>query len=176
MARYAVTYSCGHEAEVALFGPHKERERKIEWMRQSALCPACYVAARDAERQKAQADAEAKAERDGLPALLGSEKQIAWAERIRREKMDALYKLAAIADPYNGKDASMAEAKAYAEFAERIFTAALMAVEAKAEAGWWINRRDDAVTQLIRGEMRAEDVAEAGRLQAAYAAAAQARR
>lgn len=40
--KYNVIYSCGHEAEAQLFGPMKERERKIEWMKTQGLCPDCY--------------------------------------------------------------------------------------------------------------------------------------
>lgn len=37
--KYDVTYSCGHEGTVELFGPGKERDRKLAWIQGSALCP-----------------------------------------------------------------------------------------------------------------------------------------
>lgn len=37
-----VTYSYGHTGEVQLFGSNKDRERKIKWYEESALCPECY--------------------------------------------------------------------------------------------------------------------------------------
>ncbi len=42
MAKYGVTYSCGHEGSLELYGPHKERAQKIEWYENTAVCPACY--------------------------------------------------------------------------------------------------------------------------------------
>lgn len=42
MAKYDVTYSCGHEGTVELFGKEKDRQRKIEWYESTGLCPECY--------------------------------------------------------------------------------------------------------------------------------------
>lgn len=50
--KYSVKFSCGHEATVQLFGPTKERNRKIEWFEEQGLCPACYAAAKEAEKAK----------------------------------------------------------------------------------------------------------------------------
>lgn len=41
MAKYTINYSCGHNGEVSLYGKHKDRERKIEWM-EGGVCPSCY--------------------------------------------------------------------------------------------------------------------------------------
>lgn len=40
--KYTVKFSCGHEAEIELFGPTKERERKIKYYEQYGVCPDCY--------------------------------------------------------------------------------------------------------------------------------------
>ncbi|NDL68000.1 hypothetical protein [Anaerotalea alkaliphila] len=79
MGKYTVNHTCGHTVEVQLFGPIKERERKMEWM-QSTICSDCY------RKQEAEA-AKAKAENSGLPELQGSEKQIAWALKLRQEQI-----------------------------------------------------------------------------------------
>ena len=42
MAKYSITMSCGHDEMVELFGPMKERERKIKWFNESGLCKKCY--------------------------------------------------------------------------------------------------------------------------------------
>ena len=52
MAKTTVTYSCGHEGEIVLSGPRRERERKIDWAESSGLCRDCYIAER---RQKEEA-------------------------------------------------------------------------------------------------------------------------
>ncbi len=49
MAKYGVTYSCGHEGQVQLYGPQKERDRKLEWMARDGLCPECYKSHKRAE-------------------------------------------------------------------------------------------------------------------------------
>ena len=48
MAKYSVKYACGHEGEVELYGPHKERETKMAWM-ETVDCPDCYAAKKFAD-------------------------------------------------------------------------------------------------------------------------------
>ena len=78
MAKYDVVFSCGHEERIELFGKGSERERKIAWFEKYGLCSCCYKA-------EQQAKAAARAAAWELPALTGSPKQIAWAERIRSD-------------------------------------------------------------------------------------------
>jgi len=75
MAKYAVTYKCGHAGAVDIVGTNVngERERKAAWYAQQ-LCPECYKAAKAAEAEKAN---------EGYPELRGSDKQVAWANQIR---------------------------------------------------------------------------------------------
>lgn len=42
MAKYDITYSCGHEGVVELLGKERDRQRKIEWYKSTGLCPECY--------------------------------------------------------------------------------------------------------------------------------------
>lgn len=42
MAKYDVTYSCGHAGVVELFGKEKDRQNKIQWYESDGLCPECY--------------------------------------------------------------------------------------------------------------------------------------
>lgn len=78
MAKYNVTYKCGHTVEVQLYGKESERQRKIAWYA-TINCHECEA--------KAHA---AKAEAAGLPALEGSEKQIEWATRLRNNALSVL--------------------------------------------------------------------------------------
>lgn len=72
-----VTFSCGHTGEVQLFGSNKDRERKIKWYEESALCPNCY------KKQQEERGKELAAEYN-LPEITGvSDKQIAFAESLR---------------------------------------------------------------------------------------------
>ena len=75
MAKYLITYKCGHEVERQLFGKISDRENYISWA-QEQLCPACQ---RKIHHNEVLADAVAK----GYPELEGSEKQVAWAMDLR---------------------------------------------------------------------------------------------
>jgi len=41
MAKYQVTYGCGHTGTVDLIGPTKQRENRLEWLA-TQLCPDCW--------------------------------------------------------------------------------------------------------------------------------------
>lgn len=130
MAKYTVTYSCGHDGVVELFGPGKERERKLEWYRDVAVCPECYKAQKQAEVAKAN---------EGLVALTGSEKQVAWAMDIRGK----------YAEECAAKAARLAEIDAArAQYALDTIRALMNKVT---EAKWWIDNQyniDAALKQL----------------------------
>lgn len=48
--KFDVKFSCGHEARIDLYGPMKERARKIEWYQECGICPTCYAAKIEAEK------------------------------------------------------------------------------------------------------------------------------
>lgn len=51
MAKYVVTHSCGHTQVHMLFGPTKDRERKLEWMA-TQPCTECWAAQKREEEAK----------------------------------------------------------------------------------------------------------------------------
>ena len=71
MAKYTITYKCGHTEEMQLFGKMNDRDRKIAWYA-TQDCPECKAAA-----------AKAAAKERGLVELEGTAKQVVWAEQIR---------------------------------------------------------------------------------------------
>lgn len=85
--KYTVTFSCGHEATVDLFGKTSERERRIAWYEKEGICPDCYRKMKEDERRQADAELAAYAEKIeteyNLPVLEGTEKQVSWARKIR---------------------------------------------------------------------------------------------
>jgi hypothetical protein len=93
MAKYDVEYSCGHSGEVVLFGPGKERERKLEWYHNSASCPDCYQKEKDEAKRIQNAEAAKSNTEMSLPKLTGSEKQIAWANTIRIDRIKRIDEL-----------------------------------------------------------------------------------
>ena len=46
-----ITYSCGHEGTIEVFGKAEERERKIKWFSEYGLCPDCYKAEKQTEEK-----------------------------------------------------------------------------------------------------------------------------
>lgn len=84
MAKYQITMSCGHVETHDVIGKRQQREWRISKL-ESELCSDCLAHQREKENQ---ANAQLNAE-SGLPALTGSEKQIAWAETIRAKAYQA---------------------------------------------------------------------------------------
>jgi hypothetical protein len=89
VAKHTVDHTCGHSQTHQLYGPHKERERKLAWL-EGTPCSECYRARKDTERASANAAAAEQNQLAALPALTGSERQIAWAESIRKPICAAL--------------------------------------------------------------------------------------
>jgi len=89
MAKYAITHSCGHTQTHALFGPGRDRERKLEWLA-GTLCSDCWQAEKDRQHAAETAAAQAQAQIAGLPALTGTPKQVGWAEALRAQALNSL--------------------------------------------------------------------------------------
>src|SRR5690606_9661536 len=78
MPKVSVTYACGHEDRVYIYGSSKDREwkkRRIE----SQMCPECFQKHVQDKNKKSEALAAVL----GFRQLEGSEKQVAWANTIR---------------------------------------------------------------------------------------------
>ncbi len=89
MAKYTITYKCGHTAEVQLYGKESERKRKIKWY-YTINCPECE--AREAAKV---------ADEKGYPELTGTPKQVAWANQIRNKAVALYEELCATAPEQN---------------------------------------------------------------------------
>lgn len=86
MAKYDVTYKCGHTETVQLYGKIDDRMKKIEWMEQHAVCSECKR--KETEEKHRQEYEKALQQSESLPVLQGSEKQVAWAMTIRQKWID----------------------------------------------------------------------------------------
>lgn len=54
MAKHTITAGCGHTTIQQLYGPHAERQRRIDWMQSPAgKCNPCYA---EAKRNDERAD------------------------------------------------------------------------------------------------------------------------
>lgn len=152
MAKYYVNCSgCGQEMMVQLFGKTRDREYKLDhWVWE---CDECLAKQRAAENA---ASAEENAE-NGFVQLVGSEKQIAWAEMIRANKIKKIADAAErdfptlinvvslsadlsekyIATNLSREEMSVYFPKVYGHFA---------LIES---ARWWIDSRNDDTMHLV---------------------------
>lgn len=142
MAKYEITHTCGHGETVQIYGTntHGERERSAEWQA-SRLCRDCYRA-----QQTAQAAADAAAQ--SLPALQGSEKQIAWALTIRAkaladaqqaiDRQQAIILRRAGVESVAGLDAGQ---RAAWDRGVALLQSGLAALRAQTDSRFWIDRR-----------------------------------
>ncbi len=137
MAKQTITRSCGHEETIQIYGPHKDRARKAEY-EATKLCRECWRAQAQAEREEQSRTAAQRNKEQGLPALTGSEKQIAWAESIRAEKQAELERLVEQA----AKSSPTPEQR-------QQFNDAIAAVLAETAASWWIDNRDRTARQIV---------------------------
>lgn len=93
MAHYTVKFACGHTAEIQLFGKESERQSKIKYLEESGMCPSCFKKQKEEAKKAAEAQAAAEASEMGLLELAGSEKQVAWATKIRNGLMESISKM-----------------------------------------------------------------------------------
>ena len=141
-----VTCKCGHTITIELFGENEERERKIAWQ-EGSLCPECYRAAQAKEAAKSASE-------DNLPELTGSEKQVAWAMRIRADRVKEARDLAEGTKARNARilalhpDKAEDAAKADAMVDESL--AKILAwIRTETEARFWIDTRDETARDLF---------------------------
>lgn len=87
MAKYDVTYSCGHTVTIQLYGKIKDREWKLK-NEETKLCPDCWEKYLEEQRAKENAEAAAANKEAGLPELEGTERQVSWAESIRKKVIE----------------------------------------------------------------------------------------
>lgn len=93
MAKYEIKFSCGHTETIQLYGKMKDRQRKIEYFEREGLCSECYkkALAQEKESKEKVIDSYIESVIGQLPKLVGSEKQVAWANKLRKEMIaDAL--------------------------------------------------------------------------------------
>ena len=144
----------------------KEAERKAQWAVGRYHCQDCE----EKSRQAANAQAAQQNASKGLPVLTGSEKQIAWAEKIRADKLATLESLSEVQgiqfhgywdfhhlrDVLSTADKSAIDACRYdlnqafavctqLPYIKRGFD--LLANQTK--AAWWIDNRDSKLSFLV---------------------------
>jgi hypothetical protein len=124
--QYNVTYACGHEGTVQLYGKRSEREWKLA-REEEKLCPDCWKAERDEKRKQKNAEAAEANAAAGLPPLEGTEAQVLWAESIRQEALKFIH------DYYTGDPYGLDDFDDYLK--------GLESIKQRVSASWWIDNR-----------------------------------
>jgi len=136
MAWYDGTFRCGHKGRVNVIGPAKNRQYWID-LKFSGLCPECEANRKGEEYASAFERAQASAARHGYPNILGSEKQVEWATRIREEIMAPAF---ARAERIEAK-AKVNPTERSAADVQRINSTLKWIVNAHTDASFWIEHR-----------------------------------
>jgi len=141
MALFTILHKCGHSAERQITGKESLRQGTADWFA-GRDCPDCFKKAQQIERDKAAADAIAKA--GDLITLEGSDKQVSWAIAIRA----ALIISAEEAIEKYGVKIAKARLEYRQKYAHSIAAMILAgdktleALKAEKSAKWWIDNRD----------------------------------
>lgn len=143
MAQYVVTRICGHEETVALFGKHRDREWRLSAVEPQKLCHECWQKEVEKKRAEETRLAAEEAKESGLPAMVGTEKQVAWAERIRLQMLGGMEELITRAQ-------NQREAMAKLGLSAENIDAAMKAIQQKTSASWWIDHRDAGAYELAK--------------------------
>lgn len=145
MAKHTIVRACGHSEVVTIRGSAKRLDLKLGRER-ARTCRPCYV-----ESQRVLAEAAAEAE--GLPALAGTPKQLAWALTLRQK---ALSEAKAHLDHLRESGQLQGRVAKDMELFEAQKERVLEPLKAQAEAAWWIDRRHDSPVMLLES-LWAED-------------------
>jgi hypothetical protein len=137
--RYEITHRCGHISNIDLFGPRPERERKVEWL-ESQQCQQCRLVEDGARAAEANAA-------DNLPVIVGSPKQVAWAEQIRRKALDHAARVRQV-DPGALAAAMKPEIIALGTEYVQTYEATMTKLRTETSARWWIDNRNTVDTML----------------------------
>lgn len=148
MAKETITFSCGHDCVVELFGRSADRKRRAEWMA-SDICPDCAAKNRKEKAEQLAAEAEA----DGLPKLTGTEKQIVWAEQLRADffkKADNRRAKSIAAMNASREKMSDDEIEQYNCNLREWDEGVAYIASNKVQSSWWINVRNKDVLDVVR--------------------------
>lgn len=133
MAKYTITCACGHEHTFSLVGPHKSREWYLDKAKNED-CPACKEETRKAAIEFENKVAAEKSAEMELPELVGSPKQIAWANTLRIAFIDIMEKKMSKVKPE------------YADMFQRFYDM----ITSETSAKFFIDTRDENISELFR--------------------------
>jgi hypothetical protein len=86
---HIITHACGHGQIHHLAGYARQQEQKAKWL-ETTRCRECFIADKQAVQAEAAARDVAAVAHLTLPALSGSDRQIAWATSLRAARLLAM--------------------------------------------------------------------------------------
>lgn len=123
---------CKKEYSRETYTARDSKQTKKFWREKAGteygLCYDCYQEQKQQERAKASMEAAMKAKEMNLPELQGSEKQVAWAEKIRIEMLSFFERYAQ---------------ERYVQKRQETIDLFLASVRKENRAKWWIDNRFD---------------------------------
>ncbi|GAA0739251.1 helix-turn-helix domain-containing protein [Dactylosporangium roseum] len=132
MALYEIKRACGHTEEIQIYGTNTRGQHQWRADREAEKpCANCLAE----QRRKQSSEAAQVAATSGLPALTGSDKQIAWAETIR------LAGLASLEDYARRHTGHISDATTRARVTDTLLRILTRIASAHADARWWIDNR-----------------------------------
>jgi hypothetical protein len=144
--QYQIDHVCGHTVTHQLFGKMRDREQKIAWLKRQP-CLDCL-------RAQEYTEAQEYANQVGLPDLVGSDKQVAWAMTIRHQAVQRLdeYRVRLTGQITQAADRQFPDpteretrmATAFAQLENQI-----TAIRARTSAKYWIDRREYSANQFV---------------------------
>ena len=150
MSKETVNFSCGHSETQQFYGKHADRVSRLEWL-ERGVCRECFRVEQIKKRAEESTAAAEQAKNNGLPPLVGSDKQIAWAETIRKNALDSESNAVISTEKYEEEYAKLT-AEEQKNQATKIFESMLSArnrLETETAARWWIDNRD-TVNRYVR--------------------------
>lgn len=140
MSHYTINFICKHTETRNIVGKEKDRQGKADWMAQG-VCSDCYKLEKAAERQKELSAQMATAAQFTLADLEGSEKQVAWAERIRAKMIVAVENLKRKMVDYANKTELSEIESAQIELNLSVFAEVIEAIGSKVKSTWFIDNQ-----------------------------------
>lgn len=138
---------CGHDVTVVGRNRKDADRYAIYCQKRGDLCDKCKRAEWQIENERAVANSQAI----GLPTLDGSEKQVAWASKIRLQMLPEIDAEKEKIETDIFASAAFLSTSARTEITDGL---ALIASEMRGEtvAGWWIDNRDKNTAYLIEAQ------------------------
>jgi hypothetical protein len=145
MSQYTIDFSCNHTESRNIVGKEKDRQGKADWMARG-VCSDCYKQQLAAERQKEQSAQMATAAQFTLANLQGSEKQIAWAEKIRAKMIVEIEKFKLELTSSINSDTLTEIEETLSRLYLKILEELIAAIGLLTKSTWFIDNRDVPLT------------------------------